>query len=181
MHFLADVICKLGARDETSPMRCEIRARFDACRLSVTAPRQQHHADTDLPLRSNLLRIDYSLKCLGGSEKSLLCCVIAGCLSTESVEGSSLAFQGVDNVESGDSLSLGMLSVGDGITDDVFQEDLEDTSGFFVDQAGDTLDTTSASQPSDGGLGDTLDVITKNFSVPLGASFSQSFSSLSAS
>ena len=92
-----------------------------------------------------------------------------------------MAFQGVDNVESGDSLSLGMLGVSDGITDDVFQEDLEDTSGFFVDQAGDTLDTTSASQSSDGGLGDPLDVITQDFSVPLGTSLSKSLSAFASS
>ena len=106
--------------------------------------------------------------------------MIAGCLSTESVEGSSLTFQGVDNVESSDSLSLGMLGVSDGITDDVFQEDLEDTSGLFVDQAGDTLDTTSASQSSDGGLGNTLDVVTEHFSVPLGTSLSQSLASFTS-
>ena len=117
---------------------------------------------------------------MGGSEKSL--CLNKACrLSTESVEGSSLAFQGVDDIECGDGLSLGMLGVGDGITDDVFQENLEDTSGLFVDQAGDTLDTTSASQSSDGGLGDSLDVITKNLSVTLGASFSQSLSSFASS
>lgn len=117
---------------------------------------------------------------MGGSEKSL--CLDKACrLSTESVEGSSLAFQGVDDIECGDGLSLGMLGVGDGITDDVFQENLEDTSGLFVDQAGDTLDTTSASQSSDGGLGDSLDVITKNLSVTLGASFSQSLSSFASS
>ena len=117
---------------------------------------------------------------MGGSEKSL--CLDKACrLSTESVEGSSLAFQGVDDIECGDGLSLGMLGVGDGITDDVFQENLEDTSGLFVDQAGDTLDTTSASQSSDGGLGDSLDVITKNLSVTLGASFSQSLSSFTTS
>ena len=48
----------------------------------------------------------------------------AVCLSTESVQGSSLAFQGVDNIESCDSLSLGMLGVGDSITDKVLKEDL---------------------------------------------------------
>ena len=110
-----------------------------------------------------------------------LCVVGKASLSTESVEGSSLTFQGVDDIEGGDSLSLGVLGVGDSITDDVFQEDFEDTSGLFVDQAGDTLDTTSASQSSDGGLGDSLDVVTKNLSVTLGASLSQSFSALASS
>ena len=74
-----------------------------------------------------------------------------------------------------------MLGVGDCITDDVLQENLEDTTGLFVDQAGDTFDTTSASQSSDGGLGDSLDVITKDFSVTFGASLSKTFSSLSSS
>ena len=55
-----------------------------------------------------------------------------------------------------------MLSVGNGVADNVLQEDLEDTTGLLVDQTRDTLDTTTASQTADGGLGDTLDVITKN-------------------
>ena len=112
--------------------------------------------------------------------KRAFCVGYAFRLSTESVEGSSLAFQGVDDIECGDGLSLGMLGVGDGITDDVFQENLEDTSGLFVDQAGDTFDTASASQSSDCWLGDSLDVITKYFSVTLCASLSKSFSSLAA-
>ena len=33
---------------------------------------------------------------------------------------------------------LGMLSVGDGVTDDVLQEDLEDSTGLFIDEARDT-------------------------------------------
>jgi hypothetical protein len=38
------------------------------------------------------------------------------------------------------------------------EEDLEDASGLLVDQARDTLDTSSSSKSSDGGLGDTLAV-----------------------
>ena len=48
-------------------------------------------------------------------------------LSTETVEGSSLAFQGIDDVHGSDGLSLGVLTVGDGVTDDVLEEDLEDS------------------------------------------------------
>jgi hypothetical protein len=36
------------------------------------------------------------------------------------------------------------------------KEDLEDTSGLFVDQSRNSLDTSSSSETSDGGLGDTL-------------------------
>ena len=92
-----------------------------------------------------------------------------------------MPLEGIDNIHGGDGLPLGVFSVGDGITDDVFQENLEDTSGFFVDQARDTLDTTTTSQTADGGLGDTLDVITQDFAMTLGASLSESLASFSSS
>lgn len=102
-------------------------------------------------------------------------------LSTETVEGSALTLEGVDDVEGGDGLSLGVLGVGDGVTDDVLEEDLEDTSGLFVDQTGDSLDTTSTSETTDSWLGDALDVIPKDLSVTLGAAFAESFTSFSTS
>ena len=37
-------------------------------------------------------------------------------LTSESVEGTSLAFKSIDDIHGGDSLPLGMLGVGDGIT-----------------------------------------------------------------
>ena len=48
-----------------------------------------------------------------------------------------------------------MLSVCDGVTDDVLEEDLEDTTGLLVDETGDTLHTTTTRETTDGGLGDT--------------------------
>ncbi len=42
-----------------------------------------------------------------------------------------------------------MLSVGDGVTDNVLQENLEDTTSFFVNQARDTLHTTTTSETTD--------------------------------
>ena len=74
-----------------------------------------------------------------------------------------------------------MLGVGDGVTDDVLKEDLEDTTGLLVDEARDALDATPASQPTDGRLGDALDVVPKNLAVPLGSTLSESLSSFSAS
>ena len=80
-------------------------------------------------------------------------------LGAETVKGSSRSLEGVDNVEGGDGLSLGVLSVSDGVLDDTLEEDLEDRSGLFVDQAGNSLDTTSSCQSSNSGLGDTGDVV----------------------
>ena len=48
-----------------------------------------------------------------------------------------------------------MLAVGDCVTDDVLEEDLEDATGLFVDEAADSLDTTSSGKTSDSGLGDS--------------------------
>ena len=44
-----------------------------------------------------------------------------------------MSLEGVDDVEGGDGLSLGVLGVGDCVSDDAFEEGLEDTAGFFVD------------------------------------------------
>ena len=63
-----------------------------------------------------------------------------------------------------------MFGIGDSITDDIFQENLEDTSGFFINQTRNTLDTTSTSQTTNGRFGDTLDIITQDFSVTFSAS-----------
>ena len=102
-------------------------------------------------------------------------------LSTESVEGAALALEGVDDVHGGDGLPLGVLSVGDGIPDNVLEEDLEDSTGLFVDEARDTLDTTTTRKTADGGLGDTLDVIAQHFAMTLGASLSEALSSFATS
>jgi len=57
-------------------------------------------------------------------------------LTTETVEGTALALERVDNVEGGDSLALGVLSVGDSIADDALKEGLEHTTGLLVDHCG---------------------------------------------
>ena len=102
-------------------------------------------------------------------------------LTAESIEGTALPLEGIDDIHSGDSLPLGVFGVGDGITDDVLKEDLEDTSGLLVDQARDTLDTSTSRQTANSGLGDTLDVITQDFAMTLSASLSESFSSFTTS
>ena len=58
---------------------------------------------------------------------------VAGHLTTETVEGTTLALQGVDNVERGDGLALGVFGVGDSVTDDRLEEGLEDATSLFVD------------------------------------------------
>ena len=86
-------------------------------------------------------------------------------LTTESVQGTSLTLQGIDDVHGSDGLALGVFRVGDGIADDVLKEDLEHAAGLLVDQAGDTLDTATTGQTANGRLGDALDVVAQDFTI----------------
>ena len=101
-------------------------------------------------------------------------------LASETVEGLALTLEGVDDVHGRHSLAAGMLGVGDRVTDDVLEEDLEDTTGLFVDETRDALHTTTTGETTDGGLGDSLDVVTKHLAMTLGATLSESLSSFSA-
>jgi hypothetical protein len=88
--------------------------------------------------------------------------------------------EGVDDIHGSDRLALGVLGVGDGVANDVFQEDLEDTTGFLVDQARDTLDTTTACQTADCRLRDTLDVVAENLPVAFGAACAKSLAAFAS-
>ena len=101
--------------------------------------------------------------------------------TTEAIEGPALPLQGIHNIHSSHGLPPSMLSIGHSITDNVLKENLQDATGLFVDQAGNTFDTATTSKAPNGRLGDTLDVITKHLPVTLGASLSQTLTTLTAS
>ena len=77
--------------------------------------------------------------------------------SSETVEGSSLSLKSVDDIEGGDGLSLGVLSVGDWVSDDVLKEASQDESGLIIDEGADSLDSSSSGESSDGWFGDSHD------------------------
>ena len=102
-------------------------------------------------------------------------------LSAEPVDGSSLALESVDDIEGGDGLAASVLGVGDRVTDDSLQEGLEDSTGLLVDESGDSLDSSTAGETADCRLGDSLDVVPKDFAVALGSSLAESLSSFTSS
>ena len=102
-------------------------------------------------------------------------------LSSESVDGSALTLEGVDNVEGGDGLAASVLGVGDGVTDNSLEEGLENSAGFLVDEPGDSLHSSSAGETADGRFGDSLDVVAENFAVALGSTLAESLSSFTSS
>ena len=97
--------------------------------------------------------------------------------SSETVEGTALTFEGVDDVQGGDRLALGVLGVSDRVSDDVLEEDLENSTGFFVNQTRDTFDSSSTSKTTDSRFGDTLDVVSQNLTMTFGTPFTETFSS----
>jgi hypothetical protein len=101
-------------------------------------------------------------------------------LAAEPVQGAALTLQRVDDVHGRHGLALCVLRVGDGISDDVFEEHFEDTSSFFVDETGNTLDASTTRQATNGGLRDALDVVAQHLPVAFGTSLAQSFASFSS-
>ena len=67
-----------------------------------------------------------------------------------------MSLESVDDVHSGDGFSSGVFGVGHGVSDNTFKEALEDVSGVVVDEGGDSLDTSSSGESSDGGFGDAF-------------------------
>ena len=90
-------------------------------------------------------------------------------LGAEAVEGLALALERVDNVERGDGLPARVLAVGDGVLENVAEERLEVVAGLLVHEAGDPLDATTTSQPTDRGLRDAVDVVAEDLAMTLGA------------
>lgn len=96
-------------------------------------------------------------------------------LTTETVQSASLPLEGIDHIEGGDRLSLGVFGVCDSITDDGLKESLEHPASLFVDHGGDTLDTTSPSETTDSRLGNALDVVSEDLSVTLSTTLAEAF------
>ncbi|KAK4772128.1 hypothetical protein SAY86_013903 [Trapa natans] len=90
------------------------------------------------------------------------------CLATKAVQSPALPLQGVDNVHCRDSFPASVLGVGNGVANDILQEDLEYPARLLVDQATYALDAPSAGEAADGRFGDSLNVIiAPPFPMPL--------------
>ena len=104
-------------------------------------------------------------------------CAAIAPLPAKAVEGAPLPLESVDNVHGSDGLAFGMLTVCHCIANDIFQENLQHPSGLFVDEARNSLDSSSSCKSSDGWFGDALDVITQDLAMTFCASLSQTLSS----
>ena len=78
-----------------------------------------------------------------------------GSLWTETVESTALTFESIDHIHGSHRLTLGVFRVRDGITNNILQEDFQNTTNFLVDQPADAFHATSSSQTTNSWLGDT--------------------------
>jgi hypothetical protein len=93
------------------------------------------------------------------------CPGVVKCSFTKPIHNAALLFQRMDHVVCCDRLSLGVLGIRNGVTDEVLEEHLEHTARLLVHEVANALDTATACQTADGWLGDATDVVTQNFSM----------------
>lgn len=102
-------------------------------------------------------------------------------LTSEAVERTSLPLQSINHIHSRDSLSLGMLGVSHSVTNNIFEEHLEHTTGFLINKPRYTLHSTSPCQPPNCRFSDALNVIPQHFTVALSTSFTKTFTAFTSS
>jgi hypothetical protein len=91
-----------------------------------------------------------------------------------------VAFQGVDDVHGSHGLAVSVLSVGGGVTKNLLEEETESSTALVVDLARDTLDSSTTSETTKSGLGDSSDGLLEGLTVTITSSLSETLSSLSA-
>jgi hypothetical protein len=106
---------------------------------------------------------------------------VCACLATEAVKGASLPLEGIYDIHGSHGLATRVLGVRYGVANNVLKEDLEHSTGLFIDQAGDTLNATTTSQTPDCRLGNALDIVTKNLPVTLCTALSETLAALATS
>lgn len=76
--------------------------------------------------------------------------------SVETEDSLALSLHGMNNVHCCDSFSVAMFSVSDGVSDELLHEVDEHFSRVLVDLVGDSFDSSSSSESSNGSLCDSL-------------------------
>jgi len=101
------------------------------------------------------------------------------CLYAETVQTPAGSFERINDIKRSHSLPFSVFSVGYRVPDDVLKEDLKDTTSLLINEARDTLHTTSPCETTNRRLGNALDVVTKNLAMALSTTLAESFSTFS--
>ena len=100
-------------------------------------------------------------------------------LYPKTIEELSPTLEGVDDIHGSDGPAFSVLGVCDSVTDEIFEEDLEYTASFLVDETRQALDTATPSEAAYSRLGNAVNAIEENLTMALGTAVSKSFASLS--
>ncbi|TRY54423.1 hypothetical protein DNTS_023693 [Danionella cerebrum] len=101
-------------------------------------------------------------------------------LSTKTIQRASLALQSVHNVHGGHRLAFSVLGVRHSVANNVLEKHLQHSASLFIDKTRNTLHATTTRQTANGGLRNTLDVISQNFPMAFGATFPKSLTAFSS-
>ena len=74
-----------------------------------------------------------------------------------------------------------MVCVNNGVFNNVLEKFFKHSTGLFVDETGDTLDTTTTSETADSRLGNTINCVAEDLAVALGTSLPKTLASFSPS
>ena len=105
-------------------------------------------------------------------------------LCTKAVESTTRSLESVDDIEGRNGfptrecehtnsertkvkghIPLSVFSVGDGVTDDVLQEDLQDTTSLLINETRDTLDTATTRETTDSLINSAVHISNTKFAV----------------
>jgi len=89
--------------------------------------------------------------------------------TAETVERPALPLERIDDIESGDRLSLRVLCVDDGIPDDILKEASEYSARLLIDVTRDALDATSPSQSANRRLRNAKDRLSESLATKVHA------------
>ena len=91
-----------------------------------------------------------------------------------------MTLQGINNIHGSDGFASSVLCVGNGVSDDILEKDLENTTSLLIDQSTDTFHTTTTGKAADCRLGNTLDVVSEDLAMALGSSLSEALASFTS-
>jgi len=91
----------------------------------------------------------------------------------EAIQRAAISLERKHDVHGRNGLGFAMLGVGHGVTDDVLEEHLQDTTGLLIHQPRDALDTPATCETTNRWLGDALNVVSEDCTMPLAATLSE--------
>lgn len=96
---------------------------------------------------------------------------IWGLRISKAIKGTTLKFEGVDDVHKDISLSIGVFSVSDQVPYKTFGKDLKNVASLFIPQTRAPFDTTTRSKSTNSRYGNFLNATTRDLTMIISTAF----------